>query len=316
MPLDTARHGNQFRRMPPDRSRRDFIKSAAALFPALALRPTPVVPRSTSPRVGYAAITWDGNDLAAIDDIAALGYPGIQLRANVLSSFGTRPSALRELLAAHHLTFVALSSGAVVVDPAKRASRLAEHVRNARFLADAGGLHLQLTDERPSGRAVTPDDCAQLGDVLTEIGRRTTELGIAVGYHPHMGTIGERPENADRVLAAADPRYVKLLLDVAHYQQGGGDPVAAIHRYRDRLLLLHIKDVESPVPSDTRSGYRFVELGLGRVNIKAVFGALADVGFNGWTIVELDSVTAPGRSAKESAEISKRFLSTIGVSVN
>ena len=47
---------------------------------------------------------------------------------------------------------------------------------------------------------------------------------------------------------AADPRYVKLELDIAHYQQGGGDPIAAIRRYHDRLLFLHIKDVQSPVP--------------------------------------------------------------------
>src|SRR5262249_5082426 len=145
----------------------------------------------------------------------------------------------------------------------------------------------------------------------------TAELGIPVGYHPHMGSIGERPEHSDRVFAAADPRYVKLLLDVAHYQQGGGDPVEAIRRYRDRLLLLHIKDVESTGPSPaTKSTFRFVELGRGRVNIKGTFDALADIGFNGWSIIELDDVTAPTRTPKESAEISKRYLRTIGVSMN
>ena len=131
-----------------------------------------------------------------------------------------------------------------------------------------------------------------------------------------MGTIGERPDDADRVLSAADPRYVKLLLDVAHYQQGGGDPVAAIRRYRDRLLLLHVKDVESPVPSEPKTAFRFVELGRGRVNIKAVFAALGDIGFSGWAIVELDSVPDPTRTPKESAAISKRYLESIGVSLN
>ena len=115
------------------------------------------------------------------------------------------------------------------------------------------------------------------------------------------------------MLAAADPRYVKLLLDVAHYQQGGGDPVAAIRRYRDRLLLLHIKDVESPVPSNREMPYRFVELGRGRVNITAVFDALREVGFGGWAVVELDSVTDAARTPKESAAISKTYLETHGI---
>ena len=296
-------------------SRRDFIKSAAALAPAFALPPSSLF-LPASPRLGYAAITWNGNDLAAIDDIAALGFPGIQLRSNILPSFGARPAALRDLLAARRLTFVAFSSGSVGIDPATRQHQIDDHLSHARFLREAGGLYLQLTDDRPTGRAVTPDDCARLGEVLTAIGRRTAELGIPVGYHPHMGTIGERPDDAERVLASADPRYVKLLLDVAHYQQGGGDPVAAIRRYRDRLLLLHIKDVESREPSDPTSGYRFVELGRGRVNIKAVFAALADVGFGGWAIIELDAVTDPARTPKESAAISKKYLQTIGVSLN
>jgi len=296
-------------------SRREFLRSAAALAPLVAL-PSSLFPLPPSLKIGYAAITWGGKDLEAIEDIAALRFPGIQLRADILSSFGTRPAALRDLLAARHLTFVALSSGSVGIDLARRDQQIDEHLANAHFLADAGGLYLQLTDERPTGHVVTPDDCSRLGNILTEIGRRTAELGIPVGYHPHMGTIGERPEDADRVLAAADPRYVKLLLDVAHYQQGGGDPVAAIRQHRDRLLLLHIKDVEDRGASDPTSGYRFVELGRGRVNIKGVFGALADIGFGGWAIVELDAVTAPTRAPKESAAISKRYLETIGVGLN
>ncbi|MGH7616359.1 MAG: sugar phosphate isomerase/epimerase family protein, partial [Gemmatimonadaceae bacterium] len=311
--LDTSIGRMQFPPMRPSQSRRDFLKSAAALAPLVAL---PRAGLPASPKIGYAAITWNEHDLEAIDDIASLGFRGIQLRSNILSSFGNRPEALSDLLRSRGLAFVALSSGSVGIDAPKLTAALEMHVSNARFLRAAGGLYLQLTDDRPRGRTVTPDDCQRLGTVLTEIGRRTAELGIPVGYHPHMGTIGERPEDSDRVMAAADPRYVKLLLDVAHYQQGGGDPVAAIRRYRDRLLLLHIKDVESPVPANAKESYRFVELGRGRVNIRAVFAALAEVGFNGWAVIELDSVTDPTRTPKESAAISKQYLSTIGVSLN
>lgn len=304
----------QFRVMPS--SRREFLRGAASFASLTALRPGFLFALPASFKIGYAAITWGGRDLEAIEDISSLGFRGIQLRSNILPSFGIRPAALRELLASKRLTFAALSSGSVSIDPAARQRSIDEHVSNARFLAAAGGLVLQLTDERPSGQAVTPDDCARLGDVLTDVGRRTAELGIPVGYHPHMGTIGERPENADRVLAAADPRYVKLLLDVAHYSQGGGDPVAAVRRYRERLLLVHIKDVESPVPSDPKSSYRFVELGRGRVNISGVFAALGEVGFDGWAVVELDTVPDATRTPKQSAAISKAYLETHGIGLS
>jgi inosose dehydratase len=108
---------------------------------------------------------------------------------------------------------------------------------------------------------------------------------------------------------AVDPRYIKLELDIAHYQQGGGDPARAIRQYLDRLLFLHIKDVESLANSDQRGrDYRWVELGRGRVDLPAVFGALKDIKFRGWAVIELDSVPDNSRTPKECAQISKAYL--------
>ena len=302
-------------------TRRDFLRSlsggaAAALLP-LPNVVAPPVAASESIRFGYAAITWGGNDEQAIEDIGAVGFPGIQLRAGILSRFGDRPAALRDLLARHKLTFVALSSGNVSIDPALETRMIDEHVAHARFLRDAGGLYLQLIDERPRGREVAAGDHERLGKLMTEIGKRTSELGIPVAYHPHMGSIGEKPNDIDRVLDACDPRYVRLLLDVAHYQAGGGDPVAAIRKYANRLLFLHIKDLRAPRAGEGKGPQQFVELGRGSVDLRGVFGALRDVGFSGWAVVELDSVPDKGGTPKASAEISKRYLrDVIGVDLS
>jgi inosose dehydratase len=287
-------------------NRRNFVVSVGAALTATRLGQERAV------KIGYAAITWDGDDLAAIDDISSLGYSGIQLRSNVLTRFGEKPADLRALLAQHGLTFVALSSGSVRVDSPDSAAMIDTHVRNARFLRDAGGLYLQLTVDRPAGRAVVDADYVNAGRLLADIGRRTADLGVPLGFHPHMGSLAERPMELDRVMEAADPSYVRLLLDVAHFQQGGGDSVAAIRRYRDRLSFLHVKDVRD---APGASGYQFVELGQGRVNVRDIFAALAEVSFRGWAVVELDSVTAPTRSAKESAALSKRYLESIGIRI-
>ena len=289
-------------------SRRDFLRYLGG-GTAAALLPLPNVALPDPIKFGYAAITWGGNDEQAIEDISALGFPGIQLRAGVLTRYGDRPAVLRDLLARHRLTFVALSSGNVSIDPAVESRMIDEHVAHARFLRDAGGLYLQLIDERPRGRDVASGDHERLGKLMTEIGKRTAELGIPVAYHPHMGSIGEKPIDIDRVLDACDPRYVRLLLDVAHYRAGGGDPVAAIRKYADRLLFLHIKDLREP--------QQFVELGRGSVDLRGVFRALREVHFSGWAIVELDSVPDKGGTPKQSAAISKRYLrDVIGASVS
>lgn len=291
-------------------TRRDFLRTlgggaAAALLPLPNVNPL----SAGGIKYGYAAITWGGHDEQAIEEISAVGFPGIQLRAGVLSRFGDRPRELRDLLARHRLTFVALSSGNVSIDPALESRMIDEHVSHAKFLRDAGGLYLQLIDERPKGREVTSGDHERLGRLMTEIGKRTADLGIPLAYHPHMGSMGEKPADIERILAASDPRYVRLLLDVAHYREGGGDPVAAIRRHAERLLFLHIKDVRHS--SAVGPPYQFVELGRGSVDLPAVFAALRDVRFNGWAVVELDAVPDKGGTAKESAEISKRYLQDV-----
>src|SRR5688500_6060093 len=91
--------------------------------------------RAANPiRFGYASITWDGRDEQAIDDIASLGFRGIQLRSNVVPKYLDRPAALRELLESRGLTLVALSSGNLGVDPATEREQLDLHTRHATFL--------------------------------------------------------------------------------------------------------------------------------------------------------------------------------------
>ena len=264
-------------------------------------------------RFGCAAITWGGNDPQAIDDIAGLGFGGIQLRDSAVRRWGEKPDELKALLAARKLTLVALSSGSVTLDPAKLDSNLALHVSNARFLRQVGGLYLQVTDERPTGREPSAEDYRRMGWALTELGRRTADIGVTLALHPHMGALSQSPADIRRVMDASDSRLVRMELDVAHYAQGGGDPAEAVRTYAGRLLFLHIKDVESPVPGGGPESYRFVELGRGRVNLPTVFEALKGVGFDGWAVVELDEVPDSARSPKESAEISKQYLRGLGL---
>jgi inosose dehydratase len=279
------------------------------LYPRLDLShfDTPITPAPSEIHFGYAAITWGGNDRQAIEDVAAVGFRGIQLRSNSIAEFGS-PAAVRDLLGQHELKFVALSSGDLLSDPAVAKKSISEHAARAKFLRDAGGLYLQIIDNRPKGRAVTPADFKQLAKALTELGKRTADLGIPLGYHNHMGSLGERPEELDQVMSLSDPRYVKLELDIAHYFQGGGDPAKAIDKFRDRLLFLHIKDVERLPGKDSQHAYRWVELGRGLVDVPAVFEALRKVNFRGWVVVELDGVPDNARSPKEAAAANKQYL--------
>jgi inosose dehydratase len=289
------------------------LSSPLPLYPPanLSYFDKPITAAPGEIRFGYAAITWEENDLQAIKDISETGFRGIQLRSNILPEFGKKPKAIAEILAQHNLQFVALSGGGPKGRDYNEKKAIETQVRNATFLRDAGGLYLQMTDSaRPKRRPPTTNDFRKLGRVLTEVGKRTVDLGIPMAYHNHMRSVGESPAEVDALMEATDERYVKLLLDVAHYTQGGGDPAQAIRQYRDRILFLHIKDVES-TRGESKSGaqsFRFVELGRGRVDLSSVFHALSEIQFRGWAVVELDNVPDKSRSPRDCAVINKKYI--------
>ena len=291
-------------------SRRAFLGTSLAAGAASAFSLRAAEP-AYALRLGYAAITWNGKDDKAVEDVAALGFHGIQLRTSSLEIWGTKPEALKALLAEKGVALLCFSSGTVDAVPEKEAEHLAAHEKNARFVAAAGGKLLQVVSRRPTDHAPTPEEFARLGKLLNEIGKRTEALGVKLVYHNHMNGYGEGPDDVVKVLAATDPKRVSLLFDIAHCQQGGGDPVAGVTKYKDRIAILHLKDVVSPIPGDTKpphDSYRFVELGRGKVDVPGVLAAVKKIGFHGPAVIELDSVSDKSLTAKDCAEINKRYV--------
>jgi inosose dehydratase len=284
--------------------RRTFLAVVVAIGISRTFR---LQAEATRMRVGYAAITWGGKDEQAIDEVAEAGYRGIQLRASAFDTWGRAPDTLRALLRKRGMSFAVLSSGNLKYDPASVKEQLDLHATHAKFVRDAGGLQIQVIDEKPKDRAPGPDDFKRLGDVMSELGRRTSAIGVPLVYHHHMNSTGEPPAAIEAVVAASDPASVGLLFDIAHYQQGGGDPVAGIRKYAKRIKAVHLKDVR---PIDAAPGYQWVELGRGRVNVKGCVDALKAAAYDGWAIVELDRVVDPDGSPKASAIANREYVTT------
>jgi inosose dehydratase len=288
--------------------RRDFTLGGLALA-ALSSRARAAKPGFS---IGYAAIAWgDKNIKQCITDLSALGYPGIQIRAASLKEYPT-PQALRDELAKAKLTFVCLSGGSPSADPAKRQEEVDKLLGPAKFAHDAGALYLQLTSPKPPP-TVDKALLKSFSETLNAVGQATGKLGLPAAFHNHMGQIGQDPANLDVIMQSTDPQYVKLLLDTGHYGAAGGDPAAAIRKYGKRLGMLHIKDyVEKP---GAEKKYEFVEIGSGKLDFKAIFGALKAVDYRGWVVVELDKVTPP-RTPREAAAANKAFIEkTLGLSL-
>ena len=287
-------------------SRRRFLAQNSLLALA-AFLPTA---KSKSFRMGYSAITWGGKDELAIEELSGLGFKGIQLRANTYAKYKDNPAEIKALLDSKGMSLVMFSSGNVEIDPAKKEANAAMHLNHARFVKALGGTSIQLTNSlRKNNIPPTADEFARLAVAMNEIGALTKEIGIQATYHNHMNQYGETPEEVDALVMAMNPAYVRLLLDVAHYHQGGGKPAEAVLKYQKVLHSLHIKDVECPIKGDSNpKSYKFVELGQGNVDLLGVFAALDKIKFSGWAIVELDAVPDKAKLPVQCAQISKDFL--------
>lgn len=146
-----------------------------------------------------------------------------------------------------------------------------------------------------TGSAPELDDGAwsRLAALVARAAAACRARGYEPVFHPHVGTWVETAEQTDRLLEETD---VDLCLDTGHLVLGGGDPLAALRQWRERVTHIHLKDVhrESARALAARgaplrevwAGDVFCELGSGDLELDAFLGELHD--FGGWLVVEQD----------------------------
>ncbi len=307
--------------------RRAFLRTLAglSLVPG-ALATLRAGARDVLPNpVGYATIAWPNEEFAhGLETISRLGYRGVQLLGWVRESYpATKAQELRQLLASLKLKPVALSCSTVGLAPEKPGNETTEVRGYAEFFSRLGGIFLQVTDQGNPSKEYSAQDIRTLGARMNALGRMAQDFGLTLGYHPHFGTIGETRQGLGRVLEATDPRYVKLIADVAHLALGGSDPAEVIRTYGARLCFLHLKDVRKEIAAVARQdrnlvkgkGPPFCEIGLGTVDFSALAQALRVVRFSGWVVVELDGGNSTLGGPDASAARNREALRKIGFDI-
>jgi inosose dehydratase len=132
---------------------------------------------------------------------------------------------------------------------------------------------------------------------LDRIADTAAGLGLQAVLHPHVGTAVERREDVLRVLESS---VIPLCLDTGHLLIGGTSPEWLAEQVADRVGHVHLKDVdhswarrvqrgETTYTEAVRRGmYR--PLGCGDVDITGVVKSLETSGYEGWYVLEQDTV--------------------------
>jgi len=144
------------------------------------------------------------------------------------------------------------------------------------------------------------DAWGRLTDNVARAARIVRDAGFEPTFHHHAGTFVESPDEIDRFLSDTD---VDLTLDTGHLFIAGGDPLAAVERWGDRINHLHLKDVDLAAlrrvlaagggMPEVWSGGSFVAFGQGDIDLAAVMTALDARGYEGWVVVEQDVLNGP-----------------------
>jgi len=140
---------------------------------------------------------------------------------------------------------------------------------------------------------------ATLLDSLDRAVALAARAGLAVTLHPHVGTMIERRDEVHRVL---DGCGIQLCLDSGHLLIGGTDPAELARQAGDRVAHAHLKDVDAGWArrvSDGEVSYAaavagglYRPLGAGHADIAGLVAALDAAGYDGWYVLEQDTMLA------------------------
>lgn len=246
-----------------------------------------------------------------LDEVTAAGYTRIEL--GPYGYLPTDPALLSDDLARRGLVLTAGTVFEGLHRPDSWETTWATVSKVAELATALGARHLvvipELWRDAVTGAALEPPELddeawARHSQQLNELGRRVAEgYGLRVQFHPHADSHVDTQDLVERFLAQTDGEYVNLCLDTGHISYCGGDNLALIRGYPDRIGYVHLKQVNPDVVAEVNEkGLGFgeaVRRGAmteppgGEPELPPILDALAGLDVELFTIVEQDLYPCP-----------------------
>ncbi|TME91935.1 MAG: sugar phosphate isomerase/epimerase [Chloroflexi bacterium] len=158
----------------------------------------------------------------------------------------------------------------------------------------------------PRDMRTDPSTARELPARLEQWAKACHNAGLRFAYHNHdfeFAPLGNTGGTIFDALLTTDPSVVDLELDVFWAAYAGRDPLALIREHRDRIRLLHLKDI---APGQTPPD---VPVGRGTLDWDAILDAGGGAGVR-WYIVEQDNPRDPLDDITQSARYLQRHIRT------
>lgn len=144
---------------------------------------------------------------------------------------------------------------------------------------------------------------AIIADGMAAAAEAAASVGVRYGLHPHVGSLVETASETRAVLDRTRGSALGFGPDTGHLCWAGAVPETVIGDYADRVIALHVKDVDPAARETARTSradyltatgrhHVWTEPGRGTIDFAAVFAALPG-DWDGWTILEVDVPNLP-----------------------
>jgi len=264
-------------------------------------------------RLGIAPIAWTNDDLPELGGDTPLKVCLSESREAEFSGtetggkFPKTPKDLRHVLAAHDLKLVSgWYSGRVLenelsAEKDRAAAQLELFRENGAAVLVYGETTGTVQNKREVPLARRPRlDEAQMrayGRKLTAFAEHCHEERVSLSFHHHMATAIETEDDVNRLMNFSG-EAVRLLFDTGHITFAGGDALRMAKRHGNRINHVHTKDIRRSVlrsiDPETTSFLDAVLAGVftvpgdGMIDFKAVAALCAEIGYEGWFVVEAE----------------------------
>jgi inosose dehydratase len=154
---------------------------------------------------------------------------------------------------------------------------------------------------------------------FSQLASYAKEKGVILGYHHHMGTIIQTPEEIDKFLEYST-NDVGLTYDTGHIYFGGGNPLDVIKKHKNRIFHVHFKDVREDVRLNVQKEDKsfldavldgvYTVPGDGIIDFEPIVEVLKEIDYKGWIVVEAEQDPAKANPL-EYAKKAHSYLSNL-----
>ena len=265
-------------------------------------------------QIGISPIAWQNDDLPdltaaysmeqALEESREIGYTGVERGQRMPKD----TDGLKAYLDKYDIALCGgwCSGSTLVNDFDDEVAAIMEQVEQFKALNAPCIVYAECSNTIQGDQSVPVNDRPTLSRdeirsyavKLSEVAKWSTDQGMPVAYHHHMGSIIESEDDVNWLMEYSDPAALKLCFDTGHLLFGGGDVLATLDRWGDRVHHVHFKDIRPDVVKGIRDnrgsfldaviGGAFTVPGDGCIDFHAVGKALKGMDYSGWIVVEAE----------------------------